>query len=221
LRKHFSAIRSDHVLLLLVGLAIIAVPILISARTLARLTRELGAVDASEVAVALERSTALRFDALRARLSAEAPRSIAARLVCSMDDEATSPRQAELALAETVAEIERELGQDARAPRVAASIATSGGLLAATWVMREGLGRAVPEGVDVLTFFTAVIERGLTLAAMAVLGGIVCASLHRNAQRQRRARMSELDALIAPLHARLGRALQLHDASNAGCSPSS
>jgi hypothetical protein len=36
-----------------------------------------------------------------------------------------------------------------------------------------------------------------------VFGGLACASLHRAAQQERRARLQELDALVVPLSARL------------------
>ena len=106
-------------------------------------------------------------------------------------------------LAEEVADIERGIVSDLRVPRVAASLASTGGLLAAALVMRQGLGISVPDGADPVPIYYAVIERGLTLAGVAVFGGLACASLHQAAQRERRARLAELDALVVPLTARL------------------
>lgn len=192
-------------LLVLVGMLIIAIPIGIAFRTVLKLTRDLGAIDSQLVAKFIEHDPARDLEPLRKRLARQAPSSVAHRLIAaaSGDHPAATLLERRLSLAEAVAEIERDVVDDLRVPRVAASLATTGGLLAAALVMREGLGTQLPEGADPLPHFTAVIERGLTLAAVAVLGGIACAALHRVAQRERRARLSELDALTTPLAARL------------------
>jgi hypothetical protein len=195
------------VLLVLIGAAIVAIPIAIALRTVLRLTRGLGSVDASLISELLEEDPSVDLDHLRALLVARAPRSLARRLIDAvLEDEEGKPRSPlarRLALAEVVADVERDVVDDLRVPRVAASLATTGGLLAAALVMREGLGATLPEGTDPVPYFSGVIERGLTVAAIAVLGGVVCASLHRIAQRERRHRLSELDALVAPLNRRL------------------
>lgn len=191
-------------ILLLVGVLVVSFPLALAARTVARLVRVLGAVDASAIGQAIHRDPALDLDALAQALARTARGSVAERLLrnaVARDHGSLLSRR--LSLGEEVADIERELGQDVRVPRVAASLATTGGLLAAALVMREGLGVVVPEGVDPVPMFYGVIEKGLTLAAVAVLGGIACASLHRAAQRERRARLDELDALVLPLSARV------------------
>jgi hypothetical protein len=146
------------------------------------------------------------LETLTDRVEREAPGSIAQRVLTTAvraHEERETPLQRQLALAEEVADIERGIMSDMRVPRVAASLASTGGLLAAALVMREGLGITIPEGSDPVPIYYAVIERGLTLAGIAVLGGLACASLHRAAQNERRARLAELDALVVPLTARL------------------
>ena len=192
--------------MLLVGVVIVAIPIALSFRTVMRLTRGLGAVDAAQVGAYVEQHPDDDLARLARMLETEAPGSIAHRLVTAVTDtDATTPLMRRLALAEAVADIERAVIDDVRVPRVAASLATTGGLLAAAIVMREGLGESVEgSGAEVAARFTSIIERGLTLVAIAILGGVVCAALHRSANRQRRARLDELDALTRPLAARVG-----------------
>lgn len=158
-----------------------------------RLVRTLGAVDASTVSEVID---SVDLDVLRARVREQAPDSLTDRVL-------RAAQEGEIALSEEVSDIERGVVADMRVPRVAASLATSGGLLAAALVMREGLGIVLPEGADPVPIYYAVIEKGLTLAGVAVFGGIACASLHRIAQRERRARIAELDALVALLSRRL------------------
>lgn len=193
-------------LLILLGLAIVSVPIAIATRTVARLARTLGGVDAETIAAAIEAEPGLDLGRLAASLAARAKGSIAQRLVSTVvDAEANEATQLarKLALAEAVADIEREMADDARTPRVAASLATTGGLLAATLVMREGLGRPIVDFAgSAVPYFQDVVERGLTMAGIAVFGGIVCASLHRASLQLRRRRLDELDALMLPLAAR-------------------
>lgn len=192
--------------LLLLGLAIIAVPIALAMRTVIRLARTLGAVDATTIAEALEAHPDLDLVRLEATLAARARGSIAHRLVSTVvqaEATETTPLARKLALAEAVADVEREMTDDARTPRVAASLATTGGLLAAALVMREGLGRTVLDASgSPVPYFQDVIERGLTMAAIAVFGGIVCASAYRVSRQLRRLRLDELDALMLPLAAR-------------------
>lgn len=173
-----------------------------------RLVRTLGAVDASTIGATIEREPNLDLEVLFARVRTSAPGSVADRVLCAAlhgpyEEESTTPYARQLALAEEVADIERRVVADMRVPRVAASLATSGGLLAAALVMREGLGIVIPEGADPVAIYYAVIERGLTLAGVAVFGGIACASLHRVAQRERKARIVELDALVVALSHRV------------------
>jgi hypothetical protein len=191
--------------LLLLGLAVISVPLALSLATVLRVVRRLGAVDASAIGAALEAEPLLDLGALAQVLEREAPGSVADRVlrVAVHPEPGASLVQRRLALAEEVADIERGIVGDVRVPRVAASLATSGGLLAAALVMREGLSIVVPEGIDPVPVYYAVIERGLTLAAIAVFGGLMCAALHRAAQQQRSARLRELDGLVLPLTARL------------------
>jgi len=192
------------VILVLIGALIVAIPIALSLRTVLRLTRGLGSVDASMIGALIDHEPDLDLDRLRNLLLEHAPRSLARRLLdAAIDQEPRTPLARTLALAEAVSEVERDVVDDLRVPRVAASLATTGGLLAAALVMREGLGAQVPEGVDPVPYFSGVIERGLTVAAIAVLGGVVCAALHRIAQRERRSRLNELDALVTPLTRRL------------------
>ncbi len=193
-------------LLLLLGLAIVSVPITIAMRTVLRLVRTLGAVDATAFAAALEADPSLELPRLSRALGETAPGSVAERLVSTVvqaEETEQSPLARKLALAEAVADIEREMMDDARTPRVAASLATTGGLLAATLVMRDGLGHSM---LDVsgspVAYFQDVVERGLSMAAIAVLGGIVCAACHRISRQLRRDRLEELDALMLPLAAR-------------------
>lgn len=194
-------------LLVLVGIVVIAIPIALAARTVMRLLRELGGVDGVLVGNYLRRHADADLEALAASLASGAPRSVASRLVhASLDDSAGRSLVArELTLAEAVSDVERDVINDLRVPRVAASLATTGGLLAASLVMREGLGAAAlsDNGADAAGRFQSVIERGLTLAAVAVFGGIVCVALHRVAQRLRKSRIEELDALTPPLRARI------------------
>jgi hypothetical protein len=192
--------------ILLVGVAIVAIPIVLAVRTVARVARRLGRTDAAAIAKWVEKKSDDDLRALARVLHRDAEGSIADRLLtAATDDQKTTPVAKQLALAEAVSEVEREVVDDVRVPRVAASLATTSGLLAAALVMREGLGSGYEgSGAEVTAHFQAIIERGLTLAAIAVLGGIVCASLHRTAQKQRRARLDEVDALAKPLAARLG-----------------
>lgn len=189
-----------------VGVAIVAIPIALAARTFVRVAMRLGAVDANAIAawVVGKRDDELR--ALASALKERAPGSVAERLLAAtVDEEKTTQLAKQLSLAEAVADVEREVVDDVRVPRVAASLATTGGLLAAALVMREGLGQTIEgDPAQVTAHFQAIIERGLTLAAIAVLGGVVCAAFHRHAQRQRRARLDEVDALAKPLAERLG-----------------
>ncbi|MBI2391153.1 MAG: hypothetical protein HYV09_16300 [Deltaproteobacteria bacterium] len=192
-------------LLLLVGVVVIAVPVTLALTTVVRLVRALGAIDASAVGAAIASRPDLDLEKLADQLDRGAAGSIAQRIVsvATHPESGATPLQRRLALAEEVADIERRVVADVRVPRVAASLATTGGLLAAALVMREGLGITLPEGVDPVPVFHAVIEKGLTLAGVAVFGGIVCASLHQVAQRERKARLAELDALVQPLVVRL------------------
>lgn len=192
-------------MLLLVGLAVISVPLVLSLATVLRIVRRLGAVDAGEIGAAIEAHPELDLERLKERLDRDAEGSIAQRVlsVALRPESEATLLERKIALAEEVADIERGIVGDMRVPRVAASLATTGGLLAATLVMREGLSVVVPEGIDPVPVFYRVIEKGLTLAAIAVFGGLVCAALHTAAQRQRKARMQELDALVLPLATRL------------------
>ncbi len=192
-------------LLVVLGVLVVAIPISLAARTVLRLTRALGSVDATLVAERFGEQPALDAAKLRALLVQHAPESIPRKLLDAVidDDEKKTLLAKQLALAEAVADVERAVIDDIRVPRIAASLATTGGLLAAALVMREGLGTQLPPEVDPVPYFSGVIERGLTVAAIAVLGGVVCAALHRIAQRERRARLNELDALVVPLHQRL------------------
>jgi hypothetical protein len=182
----------------------------LAVRTVRRLTQRLGSADGAQVGAMVAKDRAIDLPALAAVLAREAPGSIPERLLSAVTD--PGERDADrtelarrLALAEAVAEVEREVIDDIRVPRVAASLATTSGLLAAAIVMREGLGSHYEgSGGEVIERFQGVIERGLTLAAIAVLGGVVCAALHRSAQKQRRHRLDELDALSRPLAARFG-----------------
>ena len=197
-------------LVVIVGLVIISIPVALSVRTVLRLTRGLGCGDAAQVGALLAKHRELDLLALAETLRREAPGSIPHRLLSAVT--AQGERAADrselarrLALAEAVADVEREVVDDIRVPRVAASLATTSGLLAAALVMREGLSAKYEGGgAEVIGRFQEVIERGLTLAAIAVLGGVVCAALHRSAQKQRRQRLNEMDALCRPLAARFG-----------------
>jgi hypothetical protein len=191
-------------LIVLVGLLVVSIPVGLAVRTVMRLVRTLGAVDAGAIGELLDHPSC-DLDALTAHVERAAPGSIAQRVLTVVrpsDDRATL-LQRKLALAEEVADIERGIVSDMRVPRVAASLSSTGGLLAASLVMREGLGITLPEGADPIPIYNAVIEKGLTLALLAVFGGLACASLHRAGQRERRARLAELDALVVPLSARL------------------
>jgi len=205
------------VLIVLVGMVIVSIPIALAVRTVLRLTRGLGSADASQVGALVAQDRALDLEALAQLLSREAPGSIPQRLLAAVTDRGAvvdpedsakgerSELARRLALAEAVADVERDVIDDVRVPRVAASLATTSGLLAAALVLRDGLGSSYDgAGAEVVAHFQDVIERGLTLAAIAVLGGIVCAILHRSAQKQRRMRLDELDALSRPLAARFG-----------------
>jgi hypothetical protein len=193
-------------LLLLLGLAIVSIPITIALRTVNRLVRKLGAVDASVFAAALEADPSADLSRIASALAEGAPGSISDRLVSTVvraEASETTPLARKLALAEAVADIEREMMEDSGTPRVAASLATTGGLLAATLVMRDGLGNSMLDASgSPVAYFQDVVERGLTMAAIAVLGGIVCAACHRVSRQLRRDRLAELDALMLPLAAR-------------------
>lgn len=188
-----------------IGCAVVGAPVVFATRVLRRLRATLGRVDASVVAEAMAARPDVALSTWAEALNARAPESIAARLVhatASEPESLTLPRT--LALAETVADIERELSLDVRLPRVAASLASTSGLLAATFVMRSGLADAVSGDVGVaVSRFTVVVEQGLTLAAIAILGGLTCAAIHRASQRERRARLAELDSLAAVLLRRI------------------
>jgi hypothetical protein len=192
--------------ILFVGIAIVTIPIVLAVRTVARVVRRLGRTDSIAIAKWMEKKDDDDLRALATALHRDAPGSVADRLLgATTDDRKTTALARQLALAEAVSEVEREVVDDVRVPRVAASLATTSGLLAAALVMREGLGSGYEgSGAEVTAHFQTIIERGLTLAAIAVLGGIVCASLHRTAQKQRRQRLDEVDALAKPLAARLG-----------------
>jgi hypothetical protein len=208
------------VLIVVIGVVIIGAPLLFAARTVILLLRALGAIDGVAIAEAITADEALDLARLARLLHARASGSVPARLLAAVtadlrengaayreppasEQVGSSALARRLALAEEVAEIERQITSDVRVPRVAARLSTNGGLLAAALVMREGLGTTLPEGTDPLPFFYAVIEKGLTLAAVAVLGGTLCASLHRIAQSERRARIAEVDAIVEALTTRL------------------
>ena len=191
--------------ILLVGLLIIAVPIALALRTWLRVTRRLGGVDAVQIGAWIAANPAEDLAPLACALHREWPGSLAEQLVTAVVTEHGSPLGRQLALAEAVADVERDVVDDVRVPRIAASLATTSGLFAAAIVMREGLAAQWEGGgEDVAGQFQAVIERGLTLVALAIFGGLCCAALHRSAQRQRRTRLEELDALGRPLAERLG-----------------
>lgn len=192
----------------MVGFLVVSIPLALATRTVFRLVRTLGALDGAAIGDTIEKQPALDLELLLTRVRLSAPGSLVDRVLHAAlhgayADETSTPYAKQLALAEEVADIERRVVADMRVPRVAASLATSGGLLAAALVMREGLGIVVPEGADPVPIYYAVIERGLTLAGVAVFGGIACASLHRVAQRERKARIAELDVLAAALSQRL------------------
>jgi hypothetical protein len=184
-----------------IGCAVVGAPVVFAARVLTRLRSTLGSVDASALAEAMRLRPDLPLSTWTRALEDRAPGSISARLVRATDNDADAPvLPRTLALAEIVADIERELSLDVRLPRVAASLASTSGLLAATFVMRSGLSGAVSgDSAVAVSRFTNVVEQGLTLAAIAILGGLTCAAIHRASQRERRSRLAELDALAGVL----------------------
>ena len=191
--------------IVLVGLVIIAVPISLALRTWLRVTKRLGGVDAVQIGAWIAAHPEHDLAPLAEALRREWPGSLAERLVTAVLGEHVSALGRQLALAEAVADVERDVVDDIRVPRIAASLATTSGLFAAALVMREGLASQwAGGGADVAAQFQTVIERGLTLVALAIFGGLTCAALHRAAQRQRRTRLEELDALGRPLAERLG-----------------
>src|SRR5271165_5437171 len=158
---------------MILGLAIIAVPIALSMNVVLKLLR-LGALDGSIVASGL--TTEVWQDWL-ARCKNEAPHSAPTRLLSA---------PSELELSEEMNDIEREITVDTRIPRVAASLATSGGLLAASLVFRSSVTDIKPAQ------FESALAPALTLAILAFFGGIVCAVLHTEATRLRRRRLLEV-----------------------------
>ena len=161
---------------MILGLAIIAVPIAMSMRVVLKLLR-LGALDGSIVASSL---TIDVWQDWLVRCRKAAPKSAPSRLLSA---------PGELELSEEVNDIERELSLDTRIPRVAASLATSGGLLAASLVFRTSVADLKPAQ------FESALAPALTLAILAFFGGIVCAVLHTEAIRLRRRRLLEVDSL--------------------------
>lgn len=185
-----------------VGLAVVSVPVALAARSTLRLVRGLGALDVELVG----RAARSHPDALGALVDAardEAPGSLVGRLsaavVAPVDDRHDALLQRRLSLSEAVSDVERAVAQDARVPRVAASLSATGGLFAAALTMREGLRMPIVEGVDPVPALFAVVERGLLLACIAVFASVVCATLHRCAQRSRTRQLAHLDDLAEQL----------------------
>ena len=136
-------------LILVVGITIIAVPIALALRTLLRVTKRLGGVDAIWIGTWISEHPARDLAAVANALQRLSPGSISERLLTAVAEKHDSALAQQLALAEAVADIERDVADDVRVPRVAASLATTSGLLAASLVMREGLASRWEGGVAV------------------------------------------------------------------------
>lgn len=187
---------------LVLGLLVVSIPVALAARSTLRLVRGLGAIDTSAVVRGLKKNPAA-LPALAAEVEKSAPDSLVGRLVGAIllpvDPRHDAALQRRLALSEAVSDVERAVSQDARVPRVAASLAATGGLFAAALTMREGMRAPIVEGVDPVPALFAIVERGLMLACIAVFGSVVCATLHRCAQKTRTRQLSEVDDLAEDL----------------------
>ena len=191
-------------IVIIIGLIVVAIPVTLAWRSAWRLLHGLSAIDAGAVARAIHGRGKIeqpQLTALAEELRLVAPLSLSTALVevVRATQGVENPLARELALSEAISDAERALVADARTPRVAASLASSAGLLTAALVMRDGLGGTVLPGQDPVPVFMSVIDRGLSLATLAVLGGVVCAALHRCAQAQRARRLAELDDLAEEL----------------------
>ncbi|MFI5298009.1 MAG: hypothetical protein ACHREM_07920 [Polyangiales bacterium] len=192
-----------------IGCAVVGAPVVFATRVLKTLRSQLGAVDAASVAEAMLAREDLSLETWSRALHERAPKSIASRLFQAVEAESGTTRtRRTLALAEAVSDIERELSLDVRLPRIAASLSSTSGLLAASFVMRSGLAGAVGGDAELaVARFTRVVEQGLTLATLAILGGLTCAAVHRASQKERRARLAELDSLSSVLLERIDAAV--------------
>ena len=115
-----------------------------------RLVRTLGALDGRAIGGVVGECD---LEELTARAERDAPGSLAQRVLTVAvrpDEDRPTPLQRQLALAEEVADIERRIVSDMRVPRVAASLASTGGLLAAALVMREIEEKSLPVIADEL-----------------------------------------------------------------------
>lgn len=193
---------------LAVGLGVVSVPVALATRATLRLVRGLGAIDVELVGRAV-RAHPDKVGALAAAIGAESPQSLVGRLALAARAEVDARHdpllQRKLALSEAVSDVERAVAQDARVPRVAASLAATGGLFAAALTMREGLRMPIVDGVDPVPRLFAVVERGLLLACVAVFASVVCATLHRCAQRARTRQLAHLDEVAEHLERWLDR----------------
>ncbi|MBS2019891.1 MAG: hypothetical protein JST00_43915 [Deltaproteobacteria bacterium] len=185
-------------LVVALGVGVVSIPVALAARSTLRLVRGLGALDVELVGRAA-RAHPEKLGALAAAARTDAPASLVGRLAAAIDAPVDSRHDAllqrRLALSEAVSDVERAVAQDARVPRVAASLSATGGLFAAALTMREGLRTPIVEGVDPVPALLAVVERGLLLACIAVFASVVCATLHRCAQRSRTRQLAHLDEL--------------------------
>ncbi|MBK6690936.1 MAG: hypothetical protein IPG50_01805 [Myxococcales bacterium] len=103
-------------------------------------------------------------------------------------------------LSEHLLELDYRFERWARVPRVCASIASSTGLLFATWAMRAALGSAPALGDEAFNgAVEAAIGQALAVVGVGAVGTIACIAVVYEARRLGRARRSAFDQLTRRL----------------------
>jgi hypothetical protein len=111
------------------------------------------------------------------------------------------PERDEAEMSEQLLELEHRFNRWVRVPRVCASIASSAGLLLATWAMRLALADAPALGDERFrTAIEAAIGRALGVAAIGAAGTVTCIALFHEARRLARARREAAVKVIERMH---------------------
>ncbi|MBL8611169.1 MAG: hypothetical protein JNL38_27750 [Myxococcales bacterium] len=162
-------------------------------------------LDAAELGKHLGVKQALDPSRARARLAAV--RALARRLpetawerqiVEAMDERRHEVRTA--LVNEQLREVDWTLGKWARVPRVCASIASSAGLLLATFVLRAGLHDPEALSGDVAELVTTgIVGQALGVATLGIASTLLCVGLMSQANRIAKERLAATDALVEHL----------------------
>lgn len=187
---------------LLVGLACVA----------ASLRRLWFAAGPSELdAAELGRHLGVRqaLDASRARARLAVVRALVRRLpetawerqiVEAMDERRPEARTA--LVNEQLREVDWALAKWARVPRVCASIASSAGMLLATFVLRVGLRDPEALSGDIGELVTSgIVGQALGVATLGIASTLICVGAMAQANRIAKERLAATDALVEHLEA--------------------